>query len=60
MARSNYTTADHVGITLPAAVEQWRGILARRPVAQGRQENFTPVETLLCLAAMYQIGRAHV
>lgn len=55
MARQGYSTADYVDITLPAAVEQWRGILARRPVAQGRQENFTPVETLLCLAAMYLV-----
>jgi putative restriction endonuclease len=36
---------------LPAAREQWRSILARTPVARGRQVDFVPVETLLCLAA---------
>lgn len=36
----------------PADVRgQWLAILARSPVADGRQVDFTPVETLMCLAA---------
>ena len=40
---------DYVGLTERAAAQQWAAILQRAPVpAGGRQEAFTPVETLLC------------
>lgn len=46
------TVQDYVEPRLTAAREQWRAIAARRPVAPGgRQVDFVPVETLLCLAA---------
>ena len=45
------TVADYLGLTPSAARTQWRGIAARAPVATGRQVDFTPVETLTCLAA---------
>jgi putative restriction endonuclease len=46
---------DYLDITPAQARSEWRSILARppRPVTPGfRQVPFTPVETLLCLAAM--------
>lgn len=55
MARSSYTSADYLDITLPAAQDQWHSVLRRSPVGPSRQENFTPVETVLCLAAMYLV-----
>jgi putative restriction endonuclease len=45
------TLRDYLELSLPDARSQWISIEERRPVAQGRQVNFTPVETLLCLAA---------
>ena len=42
---------DYLRITLPEAREQWLAIERRSIVEQGRQVNFTPVETLLSLAA---------
>ncbi|HTF10283.1 MAG TPA: HNH endonuclease [Asanoa sp.] len=45
------TAADYLDLSLPEARAQWRSIRTRRPVSSGRQVAFTPVETLLCLAA---------
>ncbi len=45
------TANDYLGLGLDAARDQWRAIIARKPVLEGRQVDFTPVETLLCLAA---------
>src|SRR5258705_12565976 len=42
---------DYLGLGLETARDQWRAIIARKPVLQGRQVDFIPVETLLCLAA---------
>ncbi|WP_136517806.1 HNH endonuclease [Cellulomonas telluris] len=56
MPRTRYAAADYVDIEPPVARGQWLSILARQPVEPGqRQENFTPVETILCLAAMYLV-----
>ena len=56
MSRVLYTSADYLDLTLEDARRQWLSILDRRPVDQGkRQENFNPVETILCLAAMYLV-----
>ena len=56
MSRTRYTTTDYVDITARAAHQQWIAILGRSSASPGqRQENFTPVETLLCLAAMYLV-----
>ncbi|GEA84466.1 HNH endonuclease [Cellulomonas gelida] len=56
MTRMRYTPADYLDLTPEDARRQWLAILDRRPVEQGqRQENFTPVETVLCLAAMYLV-----
>ena len=45
------TARDYLSLTLAEAREQWRGIQGRRPVSEGRQVDFVPVETLTCLAA---------
>jgi len=45
------TSADYLNITRTDARAQWRAITARRPVSEGRQVDFVPVETLTCLAA---------
>lgn len=45
------TPADYLGLSQPAARAQWAGILARQVTPGRRQEAFTPVETVLCLAA---------
>lgn len=45
------TANDYLAIRPSDARVQWRSILARTPVATGRQVPFTPVETLACLAA---------
>ncbi len=45
------TVRDYVSLTLQDARQQWRAVDARRPLAEGRQVDFTPVETLACLAA---------
>ncbi|MBO3089435.1 HNH endonuclease [Cellulomonas dongxiuzhuiae] len=56
MTRTRYTATDYVDITPLAAHQQWIAILGRSSAGPGqRQENFTPVETLLCLAAMYLV-----
>ncbi len=57
MSRVLYTSADYLDLTPEDARRQWLSILDRRPVDQGkRQENFNPpVETILCLAAMYLV-----
>src|SRR6204780_434248 len=34
-------------------------LLVRRPVRQGRQVTFLPVETLLCLAASFVVNHRH-
>lgn len=46
-----HTARDYLSLGLPAAREQWRAIMARVPVSTGRQVNFVPAETLMCLAA---------
>lgn len=45
------TPRDYLELTIAAARSQWTSIEGRVPVAEGRQVDFTPVETLLCLAA---------
>ncbi|MFX0593390.1 HNH endonuclease [Melissospora conviva] len=46
------TAADYLAISPSAARAQWRAIVVRPWAAEGsRQVAFTPVETLLCLAA---------
>src|SRR5690625_241403 len=54
-----YSEADYLDLTLTAAQRQWVSIRARRPVSAGkRQVRFEPVETLLCLAAMYLVDHS--
>lgn len=53
------TAQDYLGLRPPAMREQWRSILARKPVPQGRQVDFVPVETLLCLAASLLVSHRH-
>jgi putative restriction endonuclease len=48
--------SDYLDLTVGQAREQLRELLARRPVAGGRQVVFTPVETLLCLAASFLVN----
>lgn len=48
--------ADYLEISVGQARDQFRVLRARRPVAAGRQVAFVPVETLLCLAAMYVVN----
>lgn len=45
------TATDYLGLTLGAARLQWRSIAQRAPVTHGRQVDFVPVETDMCLAA---------
>ncbi|MEU8020958.1 HNH endonuclease [Micromonospora haikouensis] len=45
------TIADYLELTVEQAVSQWRAVLRRTFTPGVRQEDFTPVETLLCLAA---------
>jgi putative restriction endonuclease len=47
------TLSDFLDVTVDEARSQWRSMLGRRPA--GRQVTFTPVETLLCLAASYVV-----
>ncbi|MFY1697554.1 HNH endonuclease [Solwaraspora sp. WMMA2101] len=42
---------DYLDMQRAAAAEQWRSIISRKPVIEGRQVAFLPVETLVCLAA---------
>jgi len=46
---------DYLDITVSDARRQWRSILARQPVS-GRQVDFRPVETILCLGASLLIN----
>jgi putative restriction endonuclease len=48
--------ADYLDLTVGHAREQFRALLARRPVSGGRQVTFLPVETLLCLAASFLVN----
>ena len=48
--------ADYLELTVSQAREQFRALLARRPVPSGRQVTFLPVETLLCLAASFLVN----
>ena len=48
--------ADYLEISDGQARVQFRALLARRPVAAGRQVTFVPVETLLCLAASFVVN----
>jgi putative restriction endonuclease len=43
--------AEYLEPSLRAAREQWRDIANRTDVSSGRQVIFTPVETIMCLAA---------
>src|SRR5262245_61167199 len=45
------TVGDYLDISVAAARQQWRALETRPRVATGRQVDFVPVETLLCLAA---------
>lgn len=51
--------AGYLDLTASQAREQFRALLARRPVAGGRQVTFCPAETLLCLAASFVINHRH-
>jgi putative restriction endonuclease len=51
--------ADYLDLTVSQAREQFRSMLARRPVSGGRQVTFLPVETLLCLAASFIVNHRH-
>ncbi len=51
--------ADYLELTASQAREQFRLLLARRPVPRGRQVAFLPVETLLCLAASFLVNHRH-
>ncbi len=51
--------ADYLDLTVSQAREQFRALLARRPVSGGRQVTFLPVETLLCLAASFLVNHRH-
>ena len=51
--------ADYLELTASQAREQFRALLARRPVASGRQVTFLPVETLLSLAASFVVNHRH-
>jgi putative restriction endonuclease len=48
--------ADYLDLTAGDAQAQFRMLLERRPVQQGRQVPFFPVETLLCLAASFLVN----
>lgn len=41
---------DYLDLTVSQARDQYRALVSRRPVS-GKQVIFSPVETLLCLAA---------
>lgn len=47
------TLADYLDLSPSQAVGEWQRILARTP--RPRQENFTPVETLLCFGCFYLV-----
>jgi putative restriction endonuclease len=49
--------ADYLDLTAAAARAQYRELLRRTPVVSGRQADFLPIETLLCLAASFRVNR---
>lgn len=49
----------YLDITINQAREQFRELLRRRPVPGGRQADFLPAETLLCLAASFLVNHRH-
>lgn len=51
--------AGYLDLTVSQAREQFRALLARRPVPGGRQVTFLPAETLLCLAASFVVNHRH-
>jgi putative restriction endonuclease len=51
--------ADYLKLTADQARQQFRELVRRSPVSSGRQVTFRPVETLLCLAASYQVNHRH-
>ncbi len=51
--------AEYLELTVGQARGQFRALLQRRPVPSGRQVTFLPVETLLCLAASFQVNHRH-
>jgi putative restriction endonuclease len=51
--------ADYLDLSVSQAREQFRALLARRPVPGGRQVTFLPAETLLCLAASFLVNHRH-
>lgn len=50
---------DYLELTPGQARDQFRVLLARRPVSVGRQVTFIPAETLLCVAASFVINHRH-
>lgn len=46
-----YSVEDYLRITLNDARAQWESVARRMPVESGRQVDFVPVESLLCLFA---------
>jgi len=51
--------ADYLELTVGQAREQFRELTLRSPVSSGRQVVFLPVETLLCLAASFEVNHRH-
>jgi putative restriction endonuclease len=51
--------ADYLDLTAGDPQAQFRMLLERHPVRQGRQVAFSPVETLLCLAASFLVNHRH-
>ena len=51
--------ADYLELTTSQARQQFRELVRRNPVSSGRQVTFLPVETLLCLAASFQVNHRH-
>lgn len=51
--------ADYLELTIGQARQQFRELMRRGPVSSGRQVIFLPVETLLCLAASFQVNYRH-
>ncbi len=53
---SRYSLDDYVEIDDDQAREEWRAILARPQAAPSKRgPTFTPIETVLCLAAMFRV-----
>lgn len=56
MGSVGYTEGDYLDVDLPSVRSQWRSIAQRAVMPRGqRQVAFVPVETLLCLAAMFLV-----